>query len=153
MTIWAYVEPEARATNRRRAPRQRLRLEALGTPASGGAVRVAIRDMSLQGFLIETGAHLLVGEQLEVDLPQAGPVRAEVIWSSGKYFGCRFEQPISKVILSAALLRSEPKRGDNGIQAGELGSADRIALPAALGLMFLSALLLWVALFWLIGLI
>ena len=122
MTIWAHIEPESLATDRRRASRQRVRLDVLGTPGTGEAARVAIRDLSLDGFLIQTSVHLRVGELLEVDFPEAGPVRAEVMWGSSQYFGCQFDRPISKATLSAALLRSEPDIGDEQLPPGNLGA-------------------------------
>ena len=45
------------------------------------------------------------------DIPGIGTVQAEVTWSSsGRFFGCRFHEPISTGSVSAALLRSPAQR-------------------------------------------
>lgn len=38
---------------------------------------------------------------------------AEVLWTSGAFFGCRFREQISQAALSATLLRAEPQIADN----------------------------------------
>jgi hypothetical protein len=51
---------------------------------------------------------MLVGAMIEVELPHAGKVDAEIVWSSGEYYGCQFTLPVSPAALSAALLQSSP---------------------------------------------
>jgi hypothetical protein len=46
---------------------------------------------------------------LVVELPEAGSTLAEVVWSRGGFAGCRFETPLPTAVVSATLLRSEPK--------------------------------------------
>ena len=75
---------------------------------NGSAAEVVIHDISVTGLLVETLAELTCGEELDVRLPQTGATRAKVIWSSGQYFGCQFNHPISSAALSAAMLRSRP---------------------------------------------
>jgi hypothetical protein len=56
----------------RRAARVRLSLPALARRADGGAVAVTLRDLSLNGVLIESADHLgAVGDTLELELPIA----------------------------------------------------------------------------------
>lgn len=88
-----------------RALRRPLRLEVHGTSALGTA-RVLVRNMSSTGLLVESAIDLPVGEIISVDLPQAGPTRAKVVWAGDELFGCQFHTPISNGILSAAQLRS-----------------------------------------------
>src|SRR3546814_9635109 len=57
---------------------------------------------------------LEVGDELLVDLPEAGEVTAVVAWNSGRLFGCRFEREISQAALSAAQLRSDTLLPQNG---------------------------------------
>ena len=73
-----------------------------------------------------------VGATFEIELPQAGPVEATVVWNSGEYYGCQFELPIRPVVLSAALLQSQadpgPGNGDPLAELKELNSeVERLA--------------------------
>lgn len=87
----------------RRADRHWVRLEV--DELSGG-VSITVQNLSATGLLIETSAGLLVGDELQVDLPHGGPHKAVVVWSNEHLFGCRFERPISRATISAARLRS-----------------------------------------------
>lgn len=82
----------------------RLELEPQGSAGS----RVVIHDLSEQGMLLETDARLVDGETVDLVIPGAGSAEAAVIWNSGRYFGCRFENPLTSAAVSAALLRSPP---------------------------------------------
>ena len=104
MPMLAHFEELLPNGDRRRAARRALRLGA----GSGGG-QATIHDLSLTGALLETSIPMLVGAEFEVELPQAGAVRATVVWNSGEYYGCQFDLPISPAALSAALLKSEPK--------------------------------------------
>ena len=89
---------------RRTARRRRLRPEAKGGHA--GDAPVVVHDISENGMLLESDAELGAGEVLDVMIPEIGAARATVMWSSGPYFGCRFDKPISTAAVSGALLRS-----------------------------------------------
>lgn len=102
MAILAQLEQQSDGTNRRGSPRRRLLLEAAG-PADA---KVVIHDLSRTGLLIETSVSLSAGVSFQVQLPEAGTAQAEIVWNSGRFFGCRFKEPISNAVLSAALLRS-----------------------------------------------
>ena len=114
MAILAELDLEPEAAERRGSARRRLWLVSEGMIPSSARARVVIRDLSLTGLLIESSAPLSVGEQLSVDLPQAGAVEAIVMWDSGRYFGCKFTRPISAAAVSAAQLMSPaaPVEGD-----------------------------------------
>ena len=90
--------------DRRRAVRRSLKLGA-GT----GDEKVTILDLSLTGALLETSFPILVGSRFEVELPNVGAIPASVVWSSGDFYGCQFDLPISPATLSAAMLQATPK--------------------------------------------
>jgi transcriptional regulator with XRE-family HTH domain len=89
-----------------REPRRKLLLDAQGTPASGEATAVLVHNISASGMLIECAPGPLPGETIEIDLPDAGPTAARIVWTSGRLCGCRFDAPVSNATLSAARLRS-----------------------------------------------
>ena len=103
MPMVAYFEERQPAADRRRSVRRALRL------GHGWRRRraVTILDLSLTGVLIETSVPMLVGATFEVELPNAGPSEASIIWNSGEYYGCQFALPISPAVLSAALLQAD----------------------------------------------
>jgi hypothetical protein len=51
---------------------------------------------------------MLVGATFEIELPNYGNMRSVVVWNSGEYYGCEFDEPISPATVSAALLQSAP---------------------------------------------
>lgn len=111
MSLRAQLDLEPQKGERRASQRRRLRVEAEGTTASAAETKVTIHDLSEEGLLVESPVPLAQGEILEVDIPGAGIVHAEVTWSStGRFFGCRFQEPISTGSVSAALLRSPSQR-------------------------------------------
>ena len=107
MVIHAHLEESA---GKSREPRRTLQLEAHGLTPSGDPAHVLIHNVSATGLLIETHTALEAGQQLVIDLPQAGATLATVMWESGHLFGCQFETPISSAVLSAAQLRGAVER-------------------------------------------
>jgi hypothetical protein len=118
MAILAELHPQQRVGDRRGAFRRRLQLSAYGTTPGGGSTPVVIHDISVTGLLLETSADLLIGEMIEVEVPEGGPTSAIVMWNSGRFFGCQFEGRISSASVSAALLRS-PFEEDDGVASAE----------------------------------
>lgn len=108
MPMLAYFEELPQRSERRRSVRRALKLGA-----GDGNDGVTIRDLSLTGALLETSVPMLVGAAFEFDLPQAGRIDATIVWSSGEYYGCQFDLPISPSVLSAALrlAASDPPAG------------------------------------------
>ncbi|MCB2080197.1 MAG: helix-turn-helix transcriptional regulator [Novosphingobium sp.] len=106
MAISAHFEESPARPGRPRPQRRTLRLEAEGALASGDAASVLVHNVSETGLLLECSTPLAVGEWMDIELPEAGATRANVIWTSGGLSGCAFEQPISAAVLSAAQLRS-----------------------------------------------
>ena len=109
MSLRAQLEIEPDAGERRSSRRRKLHLEAQSVSASAAQTQVVIHDLSEDGLLVESPVPLEQGETLEVLLPEAGTAQATVAWSSGRYFGCKFDDPISTATVSAALLRSPAK--------------------------------------------
>jgi hypothetical protein len=120
-------------------------------------------------MLIETVATLPLFEGVDLDLPEAGSTNAVVVWNSGRYYGCEFKDPLPKAAISAALLRSQPKKADTSqhrpsfvvvqADAGEpkaiqdfdaAGTFDDEKAPLAVRLRVIlgSAILLWALIIW-----
>jgi hypothetical protein len=121
MAILAELHPQQRTGNRRAALRRRLQLSVRGGTPSGSSAQVLIHDLSVTGLLLETSTALLIGETIEVDVPEGGPTSAIVMWNSGRFYGCQFHARISPAAVSAAVLRSpfESPDGDGQTSASE----------------------------------
>ena len=103
---------ENQRTAPRSAPRRALRLQTSGfipgTKGEAGEANVTIHNISAAGLLLETGLVLAVGEQLALDLPEAGAVIAVVVWRSEQLYGCAFAQALGPAALAAAQLQAAP---------------------------------------------
>lgn len=122
MSIAVQTAPPLEGENRRYTSRRALRLQSA---VSDRGIEVVIHDLSLTGMLVETPQELCRGETLFVDLPERGPTAASVVWSSGRFHGCAFEQSIPNSAISAALLRSParaPVNAETGFDIDELRS-------------------------------
>lgn len=106
------LEPE----ERRRAARRALRLGIGPMDPESGTEKVTVHDLSLSGALLETSMPMLIGAIFEFELPHAGLVEAEIVWSSGEFYGAQFSLPITPAVLSAALLQSTPQRSGEETQ-------------------------------------
>ncbi|WP_066527306.1 helix-turn-helix domain-containing protein [Erythrobacter sp. CCH5-A1] len=95
--------------NLRGAPRRALWLETSGFLADAGPdgleANVTIHNISTAGLLLETALVLAEGEQLALDLPEAGAVIATVMWRSEHLYGCAFAAPLTAAALAAAQLQ------------------------------------------------
>jgi transcriptional regulator with XRE-family HTH domain len=109
MAIKAHLDHAVPADGQRAAPRRALRLETSGFAPDAGPDgdegNVTIHNISAAGLLIETALDLATGEQLALDLPEAGPVTAAVVWRSEQLYGCAFDQELSPAALAAAQLQ------------------------------------------------
>jgi hypothetical protein len=148
----------SQAGNRRTSPRRTLRLES--TLVLEGE-SVTIHDISNTGLLIETSASLVEGQRLDVDLPEIGLTKATVVWASARFFGCRFNSPVPKAAISAALLRNPAAPADHasGERAWEtlgaqLADSRPLADPGALSfavkarVILGASLALWALILW-----
>ena len=170
MTISARLQ-HAPAADRRSSPRHTLCLDST-LQTTGDAV--TIHDLSSTGMLIETAARLAPFDGLAVRLPEVGIMPAIIVWNSGRFFGCEFNERLSQATISAALLRSRPTNPPESVppQSPDLrrmvstaaeASASPIAemdatpddekapLGVRLRVIFGSAIVLWVLFIWGIG--
>lgn len=123
MTMLAYFTEIPPKSDRRRSPRRSLRLGG-----GEGSDLVTIHDLSLTGALLETSVPMLVGAMIEVELPQAGRIEAEIVWSSGEYYGCQFCLPVSPAALSAAQLQSTPVDASRDVPSDPLAELKELNL-------------------------
>ncbi|MEL7319061.1 MAG: helix-turn-helix domain-containing protein [Pseudomonadota bacterium] len=93
---------------KRASERRSLFLETSGSLPGGLEANVVIHNISEGGLLMETEMPLGVEERLVLDLPEAGAVRAVIVWQSGSLFGCAFEQSLDQKALAGVQLRSDP---------------------------------------------
>ena len=100
MGMLAHVDFDPQTDEQRRTPRRTLRLDV-----DGGAT-ATVRNLSETGLLIESPDALEVGDRVSLDLPVAGPAEARVIWARAPFYGCEFARPVSRAVVSAALLRA-----------------------------------------------
>lgn len=98
----------------RREKRLRLCFEANLADARGPTSAVVL-DLSLAGFLMHTRQALSVGDRFTVELPEAGPVEARVVWKRVTLHGCEFSEPVSRAAISATMLKAAPGFGPERI--------------------------------------
>lgn len=104
--VRAYIGPFSLG-DRRSGHRRDLRL-SVDRPA--GYDRVTILDISTTGLRLETFAALNLNDVIRIDLPGHPEVAVEVVWTSGSLHGCRFVNPMSQAVVSAALLAAPFER-------------------------------------------
>src|SRR5688500_16015002 len=135
MVIQAQFKRARTSRSRRGELRRTMQLLAPGKTADGRIGEILIHDLSTSGLLLETDVPMAIGETVEVVLPRTGPRQAEVVWTSGSFFGCRFLEPVPPAAVSASLLKSAPPRStalrdhdqETPIEFGERLSALRTA--------------------------
>ena len=92
---------------KRREKRLQLRFEA-NLDEDNDPSSAVVLDLSLAGFLMHTNQSLAVGDRLTVELPEAGPVEARVIWKRVTLHGCQFATPVSRAAISDTRLMALP---------------------------------------------
>lgn len=110
MPIKGHIETTGPAGDARQFARRNLYLETNGGQTGGEPANVAVHNISETGMLVEAGLDLAVGSTLSVELPHHGLAIAQVVWASGRFFGCRFERKISHAALSAVQLKADAPR-------------------------------------------
>ena len=63
-------------------------------PNAWSSLEVRLIDCSETGFRAECEARVCKFDEVTLELPELGPVKASVAWSSGGEFGARFIAPI-----------------------------------------------------------
>ena len=125
MAIGGLIETHD-SDEQRGGARRTVRLVAEGVRADGGQLGVRLHNISSGGLLLESEARLEIGEEIAIDLPEAGPVAAQVTWRSASLHGCRFTHPLPDSVLSAAQLKSAiappAAQGRPGLASGSLGA-------------------------------
>jgi transcriptional regulator with XRE-family HTH domain len=123
MAIKAHLDQQPLPADgqQRSAPRRALWLETSGFFSGAGEANVTIHNISAAGLLLETGLVLAEGEQLALDLPEAGAVIATVMWQSEHLYGCAFARPLGPAALAAAQLQ--------GLAPGLPGAVERPVAP------------------------
>jgi hypothetical protein len=142
-----FANGAAEGVDRRRSERRSLTLSAQTSSPSAGELPVLLLDISQGGLLLEAETtELSVEDQIELELPECGLVRASVAWKSGPFFGCKFSQPVAPAAISAALLKADPQVRDEVSIAPELPALrNRLAIGPEFNfsVAFLLALLVW----------
>jgi hypothetical protein len=132
MSLRAQLDTEPDKGERRSSRRRKLRLETEGASASSSQTQVIIHDLSEEGLLVESPIPLVTGELLEVVIPEAGTAQAEVTWDGGRFYGCKFREPISTAAVSAALLRSPTSKSERNAEVVEKALIELEALSFAI---------------------
>ncbi len=105
MTMLAEIRVDLHESERRRSERRPMRLPS-ESAGSANPVSATVRNLSETGLMIETAQDLAANDAVTVRLPMVGEVAATVIWARGPFYGCEFERPLPRAIVSAALLQS-----------------------------------------------
>lgn len=108
MAIKAHIDQPAPGQAQRNGFRHALRLETSGMLPGGIDANVTVHNISISGLLLETGVDLSPGETLTLDLPEAGPVDARIVWRSQQLYGCAFAEPLTHAAIAAAQLQGLP---------------------------------------------
>ena len=106
MAITALLDHASDAAGAREDDRWTVSIATEGALPDGGATEIVLHNISAGGLLLESPVALEKGTRLAIDLPEAGPTEAEVMWRSESLHGCRFAEPLAQRVLSAAQLRS-----------------------------------------------
>ena len=80
---------------RKRSARIRLRCDAVLTESDGCQVAVVITDVSKDGFRLQSRAELASGDEVELQVAKAAPVRARIQWTRGFEAGGTFLEPVA----------------------------------------------------------
>lgn len=103
------IEDRTQPNDGRSEQRRRLYLSSSAAQANGSRA-ADILDLSASGLLISTGAELDLDEPVTVVLADGAEHRAQIMWHTGRLYGCRFDHPLSQAELGSNLLRAHPPR-------------------------------------------
>lgn len=106
MRMFAHVMNEDLDVNRRRTARRSLVLDSVVQKGEAEVSEILIQNLSQTGLLMESRSAFAVGEIFYLHLPEIGATPAQVRWNDAHHYGCEFLTPVSKAVLSAAVLKS-----------------------------------------------
>lgn len=78
----------------KRGPRVSTDLKAVLLRPSGEEIAVLITDISKDGFKLSSDTQLLIGERIDLRVPKAGDVPAQIRWALGNDAGGVFLAPL-----------------------------------------------------------
>lgn len=78
----------------KRGPRVATDLQAMLLRPTGEQVRAVITDISKDGFKLAAERQLMIGERVELSVPTAGNVPAQIRWAVGGEAGGVFLAPL-----------------------------------------------------------
>lgn len=113
----AEISEDFLSQDSRGAARRTIRLVVSASAKHSGWSRATIQDLSETGLRIETSGGLTVGEAVLVELPLIGTVEARVVWKRQSTLGCEFVSPVSRAVVSAALLQGSVDTLDPGTES------------------------------------
>jgi hypothetical protein len=87
--------------------RYQLLLEVQAGASDMPGLPVVLHNISRTGLLIEAVSGLSHTGSIDVQLPGAGTVSAQIVWADGAFYGVRFAMPLTPNRLEAALARSK----------------------------------------------
>jgi hypothetical protein len=91
----AEFEP-AETNGRRRSPRAPVSFDASVGQGGIGRTLCKVVDVSLHGARIQTYSAVRKGSTIWLNLPEIGPVAANVMWADDFMAGCQFQKPLDK---------------------------------------------------------
>ncbi|QNE31221.1 PilZ domain-containing protein [Sphingomonas sp. NBWT7] len=92
------AEFETAETNgRRRSPRAPVSFDASVGQGGLGRTLCKVVDISLHGARIQSYSALRRGTTIWLNLPEIGPIAADVRWADDFTAGCQFQKPLDKI--------------------------------------------------------
>ncbi len=86
----------AEMNGRRRSPRAPVSFDASMGQGGLGRTLCKVVDISLHGARIQSYSALRRGTTIWLNLPEIGPVAADVRWADDFTAGCQFKKPLDK---------------------------------------------------------
>ncbi|MCJ2179783.1 PilZ domain-containing protein [Novosphingobium album (ex Hu et al. 2023)] len=101
----AHIISREQSTDMRRSPRRESgAVLMIGRGTEGDEARIL--DLSRTGLRLQSQASCRPGDAFWINAPDHPSIKAKVVWREGDEFGCEFETPISRAVLSAFILCS-----------------------------------------------
>jgi hypothetical protein len=91
----AEFEP-AETNGRRRSPRAPVSFDTSMGQGGMGRTLCKVVDISLHGARVQTYSAMRKGSTIWLNLPEIGPVAANVMWADDYAAGCQFRKPLDK---------------------------------------------------------